>query len=89
MTKVKGFLLAESMVALTLAIMGISLLVLIVGGTRTTEQKIELRTDRAYAWHVMKTNNLEKILVHNRMYHPVGTNGVYDETDQKTYVVKK
>ncbi|MDF7672200.1 hypothetical protein PT281_02720 [Lactobacillus sp. ESL0701] len=87
--RLKGFLLAESMVALVLAIMGISVIALIVGASRANERQIELKTDRAYAWHVLKEEDLSKITVHDRVYQPAGAKSVYDTTDKKTYEVKE
>lgn len=87
--RLKGFLLAESMVALVLAIMGVSMIALIVGASRVTERQIELKTDRTYAWHALKENDLSKIMVHNRIYQPAGATSVYDTTDKKTYEVKE
>lgn len=87
--KLKGFLLAESMVALILAIMGVSSMALIVGDTRATERKIELKTDRIYAWHVLKKNDLKSIMVHDRLYELRGEKSIYDASTKETYYIKK
>ena len=89
MRRLKGFLLAESMVALILAIMGVSSMALIVSDTRTTERKIELKTDRIYAWRVLKKNNLKSIMVHDQLYELRGEKSIYDISTKETYYIKK
>ncbi|WEV37672.1 hypothetical protein [Lactobacillus sp. ESL0677] len=86
--RLKGFLLAESVVALVLAVMGVTLIALIVSSSMVNEHQIELKTDRTYAWHVLKESNLDKITVHDRVYQPLGAKSVYDTTDKKTYEIK-
>ncbi|WLT01083.1 hypothetical protein RAM07_03830 [Lactobacillus helsingborgensis] len=87
--KVKGFFIAESMVALMIALMGVTTLALIVGESRQIEQNIEHKTDFTYAWHVMRKNNLKKIVVHDHVYYLTGKMSVYDETNEKTYQIRK
>ncbi|WEV43025.1 hypothetical protein OZX56_05620 [Lactobacillus sp. ESL0684] len=87
--KLKGFLLAESMIALIIAILGVTSIALIVGQSRATERKLELKTDRVYAWHVLKKASLTKIEVHDCVYELAGNQSVYDATNKKIYQIKK
>lgn len=87
--KQTGFLIAESMTALMLAVSGVTVMALVVGESRVVEENVELKTDRAYAWHVMKKCNLQQIKVHDHVYKAVGEKSVFDTMDKKTYQVKK
>lgn len=77
------------MVALMLALMGVATLALIVGESHQIERNIEHKTDFTYAWHVMHKNNLKKIVVHDHVYYLTGKMSVYDETNEKTYQIRK
>lgn len=89
MSKQKGFLVAESLIGLTIAIFGVMIMALTLGGMHKTEQTLELKTDRAYAWHVMKENSLKEIMVHDRIYKIVGKNYVYDSQTKENYKIEK
>ncbi|MBA1394988.1 hypothetical protein EQ500_14140 [Lactobacillus sp. XV13L] len=71
-----------------MALFGVLVMALVVGESRATERTIELKTDRAYAWHVLKKNSLSEVKVHDRIYQPRGEKGVYDATAKKAYRVK-
>lgn len=87
--KQTGFLVAESMTALALAVIGVTLIALIVGQSRLEERNVELKTDQAFAWHIMKKSSLQQIKVHDRIYKAVGDESIFDTVDKKTYQVKK
>lgn len=89
MTKQKGFLIAEGMVGLTVAILGVMLMAVIISGIQKTEKTIEQKTDRTYAWHAMKKNNLKEIEVHSKIYKLVKKDRVYDTEAKKEYEIKK
>ncbi|BDR60316.1 hypothetical protein KIM322_05770 [Lactobacillus xylocopicola] len=81
--------MAESMTALMIAVIAVSLLALVVGESRATERQVELKTDRTYAWHIMIKNDLSEIKVHDHVYQLRGTKCIYDTTEKETYCVKK
>ena len=89
MNKKSGFLIAESIIGLTIAIIGVMVMALTLSGMRKTERTLELKTDRAYAWRVMKENNLKEIMVHDRIYKIAGKNYVYDSQEKKNYKIEK
>ncbi|RHW49132.1 hypothetical protein [Lactobacillus bombicola] len=89
LNKLKGFLMAEGIIALAIAIAGVSLMALVIGEGRSIEQRMELKTDRAYAWHILKKLDLKEVKVHDRVYELRGASSVYDKTSQETYLVKK
>lgn len=88
-TKLTGFLIVESIVALLITISGVVIMALIVGQSRALEQKMEEKTDCVYAWHVMKKCDLAQITVHSHVYQLVGNKKVYDTKDKKTYQITK
>lgn len=55
-----GFLVMESMIGLIIACIGITTVELIIGESRVIERKIEQKTDRTYAWNVMKKPTLNR-----------------------------
>lgn len=83
-----GFLIAESMTALLIAFLGVTALALVVGESRAFESRIERKTDRAYAWNILKANDIKEITVHDHVYRAAGKKGIYDATNKKTYKVK-
>lgn len=85
---VPGFLLAESMVALIVTTLGVMIMALIVGESRTLEHSSEAKTDRAYAWHVMNQNKVKQVLIHDHVYQQINTKEIYDETENKVYQIK-
>ena len=89
MIKQKGFLVAEGMVGLTIAIMGVMLMAVILNGIHKTEETIEQKTDRTYAWHAMRKNNLNQIEVHSKVYKLIKKDRIYDMDAKKEYEIKK
>lgn len=88
MRKTKGFLMAESLVALIIATVAVSCLYLTVAESQKNGREIELKTDRAYAYHVLKESNLDQVTVHDRIYEKVGHNYVYDRDAKQEFVVE-
>lgn len=89
MIKSKGFLMSESMIALIIAFLGVTIFALVVGESRENERNLESKTDRTYAWHVMKKNNLKEVKVHDHVYQPAGNGYVYDTNEKKEYHIEK
>lgn len=89
MSKLRGFLIAESLVGLTVAILGVTIMALVLSGAQKTERTLELKTDRTYAWHVMLKNDLKEVEVHNRVYQLVEKSRVYDKQAGKEYKIEK
>ncbi|MDF7638690.1 hypothetical protein PT285_04660 [Lactobacillus sp. ESL0791] len=89
MIKSKGFLMLESMLALFITFLGVSTMALIVSDGRTNEQAIERKTDRIYAWHVMRKNDLREVRVHDHVYRLTGAREVYDTKEKQTYQINK
>lgn len=89
MIKQNGFLVIEGVIGLTIAIMGVMLMALVLSGIYKTEKTIEQKTDRTYAWHVMRKNNLKEIEVHSRVYQLVKKDRVYDTHAKKEYKIQK
>ncbi|MGN1272843.1 MAG: hypothetical protein ACI4T3_06915 [Lactobacillus sp.] len=88
MKKVKGFLMAESVIALFIATTAVICLYLTVSESQKNGKEIELKTDRAYAYHVLKESNLDQVMVHDRIYEKAGHNYVYDRDARQTFSVK-
>ena len=88
MRKAKGFLMTESIVALIIATVAVSCLYLTVAESQKNGREIELKTDRAYAYHVLKESNLYQVTVHDRIYEKVGHNYVYDRDAKQEFVVE-
>lgn len=89
MSRQKGFLAAESLIGLTIAILGVMIMALVLSGARQTEKTIEQKVDRTYAWHAMTKNNLQEIEVHSRIYRLVNKDLVYDTVAKKEYKIEK
>lgn len=64
--KTKGFLLLESMTALFVSILGLSLFVLTIAESQKTVKRMEKRTDYELAQHMMRENHLAKIIIHDQ-----------------------
>ena len=86
--KKSGFLMAESMIGLMIATVGVIMLALTVRESRIIERKVEQKTDRAYAWRVLKEHEIKRILVHDHIYELSGKNSIYDKTEEKIYKIK-
>ena len=80
--------MAESMIGLMIATVGVIMLALTVRESRIIERKVEQKTDRTYAWSVLKKHGLKRILVHDHIYELSGKNSIYDKTEEKTYKIK-
>ncbi|WP_301049001.1 hypothetical protein [Lactobacillus intestinalis] len=87
MDKIKGFLIAESMTGLMVAVIGVSIFALIVAQNQKIETAMEAKTDRAYAWHVMREHKLDSVKVHSHIYKLKGSY-VYDTTTKQEYKIK-
>lgn len=86
--KKSGFLMAESMVGLMIALVSVATLALTVRESRIIERRIEQKTDRTYAWRVLKEHEIKRILVHDHIYELSGKNSIYDKTEEKIYKIK-
>ena len=80
--------MAESMIGLMIATVGVIMLALTVRESRIIERKVEQKTDRTYAWSVLKKHGLKRILVHDHIYELSGKNSIYDITEEKIYKIK-
>ena len=80
--------MAESMIGLMIATVGVIMLALTVRESRIIERKVEQKTDRAYAWRVLKEHEIKRILVHDHIYELNGKNSIYDKTEEKIYKIK-
>ena len=88
MRKVKGFLMAESIVALIIATVAVSCMYLMVAESQENGREIELKTDRAYAYHVLQESNLNQVTVHDRIYEKAVHNYVYDRDAKQEFAVE-
>lgn len=66
--KIKGFLMAESIIALAIALFAVSCLYLTVSENKKNERQMELKVDRAYAQHVLRKSGCQQIMVHDKIY---------------------
>lgn len=80
--------MAESMVGLMIALVSVATLALTVRESRIIERRIEQKTDRTYAWRVLKEHEIKRILVHDHIYELSGKNSIYDKTEEKIYKIK-
>ena len=80
--------MAESMIGLMIATVGVITLALTVRESRIIERKVEQKTDRTYAWSVLKKHGLKRILIHDHIYEINGNNSIYDTAEKKTYKIK-
>lgn len=88
MKRVKGFLMAESVIALMIATIAVSCLYLIVSEGQKNGKEIELKTDRVYAYHVLNESNLDQVVVHDRIYEKAGHSYVYDRDAKQRFKIK-
>lgn len=68
MVKQKAFLLAEGMTALIISLLSLSLFMLVVSEGRKVEIKMEEKTDRAYARHLIQKEKMSQIMIHDHVY---------------------
>lgn len=87
--KMSGFLVIESMIGVIIACIGINTVELIIGESRLIERKIEQKTDRTYAWNVMKKNSVKQVMVHDHLYRIVDNKKILDIKNNKKYEIKK
>ena len=80
--------MAESMIGLMIATISVITLALTVRESRIIERKVEQKTDRTYAWSVLKKHGLKRILIHDHIYELNGNNSIYDMAEKKTYKIK-
>lgn len=80
--------MAESMVGLMIALVSVATLALTVRESRIIERRIEQKSDRTYAWRVLKEHEIKRILVHDHIYELSGKNSIYDKTEEKIYKIK-
>lgn len=76
MTKVRGFLMLESMLAILITFLGLMLFSLVVGESEKIEHHSELRADRILAWKMMHQNHLNQVTIHNRVYQINGSDAL-------------
>lgn len=76
------------MIGLMIATVGVIMLALTVRESRIIERKVEQKTDRTYAWSVLKKHGLKRILIHDHIYELSGKNSIYDKTEEKIYKIK-
>lgn len=74
-TKTKGFLLLESMIALAITVLGVSIFSLCLGQSKVIEQKMEDKVDRELATHIMRRNGIKKVVIHDHSYLSEVENG--------------
>lgn len=85
--RIKGFLMMESFMAIMIATIAVSCLYLTVAENQKNGREIELKTDRAYAYHVLTESNLDQVMVHDRIYEEAGHNYVYDRDAKQKFAV--
>lgn len=68
MSKAKGFLMLESMTALIIAILGLSLFTLLICENKKVEKEMERKTDYELAQHMMRKNKLDEVIIHDHEY---------------------
>lgn len=66
--KVRGFLLWESMIALLISVLGVSAFFLCFSQNKLVERQMENRVDRELAYHIMRRNDLNKVVIHDHLY---------------------
>lgn len=76
------------MIGLMIATISVITLALTVRESRIIERKVEQKTDRTYAWSVLKKHGLKRILIHDHIYELKGSNSIYDMAEKKTYKIK-
>lgn len=76
------------MIGLMIATVGVIMFALTVRESRIIERKVEQKTDRTYAWSVLKKHGLKRILIHDHIYELNGNNSIYDMAEKKTYKIK-
>lgn len=88
MKKVKGFFIFESIVAIIISLVAVSCLYLTVAESRKNGREMELKTDRMYAYHVLKTNDLDQVVVHDHIYERAGQQYLNDKTTNQKFKIQ-
>ncbi|HJF39895.1 MULTISPECIES: hypothetical protein [Lactobacillus] len=87
MKKVKGFFIFESAIAIIISLFAVSCLYLTVAESQKNGREMELKTDRVYAYHVLKANNLDQITVHDHVYERIGQHYLNDKNTNQKYKI--
>ena len=87
MKKVKGFLVIESFIAIIIAVIAVSCFYITVAESQKNGREMELKTDRVYAYHVLKANNLDQITVHDHVYERIGQHYLNDKNTNQKYKI--
>lgn len=88
MRRIQGFFMLESCIAIIISVIAVSCFYLTVVENRKNGYEIELKADYAYAYHVLQKNDLDQILVHDRIYKKAGPNYIYDTTNKQKIKIK-
>lgn len=89
MKKMQGFLMVESMVAVIISVVAVSCLYLTVVQSQKNGRSLELKTDRAYAYHIFTSSHLRQIVVHDRIYEKAGQHRIYDKEAKQEFIIEK
>lgn len=89
MKKMQGFLMVESMVAIIVSVVAVSCLYLTVAQSQKNGRSLELKTDRAYAYHILTSSHLRQIVVHDRIYEKAGQRRIYDKEAKQEFIIEK
>ena len=68
MKKTKGFLIVESIIAFTIAMLGVMTLELVIVTGQHNKQVIEERTDQKLANHIFKNVDIDQVIIHDKSY---------------------
>lgn len=88
MGRQKGFLLLEASVSLVIACLAVMLLFMTYSQTKSIENKVNRRVDRAYAYHLLSKDITNRVVVHDHLYQKVAGRRVFDQTEDQIYDVK-
>lgn len=68
MKKTKGFLILESIIAFTIAMLGVMTLELVIVTGQHNKQVIEERNDQKLANHIFKNVDIDQVIIHDKSY---------------------
>lgn len=68
MTKTKGFLLLESMIALTITVLGVSIFTLCLAQSKAVEKNMEHKVDQELAARIMRQSGIKRVILHDHSY---------------------
>lgn len=80
--------MVESCIAIFIALLAVDCFYLIVFACQKNKQEMELRTDRIYAYHVLKENDLEQIEVHDHIYERIGNKYLNDKSTNEKFKIE-